>query len=77
MNMKAIQVTVDRRLLAALDADEEVRRDGRSAVVRRALDQYLRRGRAKRIAEQYRHGYGTFPPTEFEGWEEEQSWPED
>jgi metal-responsive CopG/Arc/MetJ family transcriptional regulator len=35
--MKAIQVTFDERLLCQFDADDEVRRDGRSAVLRRAV----------------------------------------
>ena len=41
--MKAMQMTIDEQLLARLDADDEVRRDGRSAVIRRAIDAYLRR----------------------------------
>jgi hypothetical protein len=41
IHMRAIQITVDERLLAALDADEEVRRLGRSAVLRRAAIEYL------------------------------------
>ena len=38
--MKAIQITVDERLLAKLDGDAEVKREGRSAVIRRALTEY-------------------------------------
>jgi len=37
--MRAIQITLDERLLADLDADDEVKRDGRSAVLRRAVEQ--------------------------------------
>jgi metal-responsive CopG/Arc/MetJ family transcriptional regulator len=47
--MKAIQVTLDEEFLAKLDADEEVRCDGRSAVLRRAAEQYLRRRRHRAI----------------------------
>ncbi|MGH9319799.1 MAG: ribbon-helix-helix protein, CopG family [Vicinamibacteria bacterium] len=43
--MKPVQVLIDEPLLAPLDADEEVRRDGRSAVLRRAIREYLRRRR--------------------------------
>ena len=78
INMKAIQVTLDDRLLARLDADEEVRRDGRSAVLRRAADEYLRKRRRRAVAEQYANAYASRPGlgTEFSGWEDEGAWPE-
>jgi metal-responsive CopG/Arc/MetJ family transcriptional regulator len=77
MYMKAIQVTLDEKLLAKLDADDEVRRDGRSAVIRRATAEYLRRRRKHRIAEQYAKAYGGRPGlgTELEDWESEGAWP--
>ena len=76
--MKAIQITLDEGLLARLDADAEVRRDGRSAVLRRAADEYLRRRRRRAIADQYSKAYGEMGGLgrEFEGWETELSWPE-
>jgi metal-responsive CopG/Arc/MetJ family transcriptional regulator len=77
--MKAIQVTLDEALLARLDADEEVRRDGRSAVLRRAADEYLRRRLKRAIADQYAKAYGTSGDRglggEFSGWEDEGTWP--
>jgi metal-responsive CopG/Arc/MetJ family transcriptional regulator len=68
----------DEQLLKRLDADAEVRRVGRSAVLRRATAEYLRRSRAKRIAEGYRKAYARSPGlgSEFVGWEDEGSWPE-
>ena len=77
-NMKAIQVSMDDGLLARLDADEEVRRDGRSAVLRRAADLYLRQRRSRAIAGAYARAYGRKPGLgrEFAGWEGEGSWPE-
>jgi metal-responsive CopG/Arc/MetJ family transcriptional regulator len=33
---------MDEELLAKLDADEEVQREGRSTVLRRAVEEYLR-----------------------------------
>ena len=68
---------MDEPLLLRLDADDEVKRDGRSAVLRRAVDEYLRRRRARRIAEAYRKGYGGGKGlgNEFAGWESEGSWP--
>lgn len=56
--MKAIQITVDEQLLKDLDADEEVQRLGRSAVMRRAVFDYLRKRRRKKIADAYRRAYG-------------------
>jgi len=77
--MKAIQITVDDRLLARLDADPEVKRSGRSAVFRRAVEAYLRERRTRRIDEAYRRGYakdrGLGP--EWDGWAEEGVWPEE
>ena len=73
--MKPIQVTFDERLLKRLDADPEVKRDGRSLVLRRAAYEYLRRKRRSAIAEAYRRSYGSKGAPEFEGWGEEGSWP--
>lgn len=69
---------MDEALLRRLDADEEVRKSGRSAVLRRAASEYLRRSRSKRIAEAYQHAYGKDAALgdEFTGWEREGSWPE-
>ena len=69
---------LDEKLLARLDEDEEVRRDGRSAVVRRAVDEYLRRRRKHTIATQYAKAYGTGTNLgdKWGGWEDEGAWPE-
>jgi len=68
----------DETLLKRLDADAEVRKVGRSAVLRRAAAEYLRRSRARKIAEAYRRAYGASGGLgdEFAGWEHEGSWPE-
>lgn len=75
--MKTIQITVDESLLAKVDADEETKRDGRSAVFRRAVAEYLKRRRRASIAEQYRKAYkgAAGLRSEFEGWEDEGVWP--
>lgn len=77
--MKSIQITFDEELLAALDATEEVKKHGRSAVMRRAVAFYLKKRRNWEIAESYRKAYekdgGVLEG--FEGWEDEGEWPDD
>jgi metal-responsive CopG/Arc/MetJ family transcriptional regulator len=67
--MKAIQITFDEGLLETLDRDEEVQRNGRSAVIRRAVTDYLRKKHREAIAEAYQRGYGKHPTdSDFDGW---------
>jgi len=76
MYMKPIQVMFDEALLARLDASEEVRREGRSAILRRAAAEFLQRRQRHLIAEQYRDAYaGGLDGEELAGWSEEGSWP--
>jgi metal-responsive CopG/Arc/MetJ family transcriptional regulator len=76
--MRTIQVTMEEKLLEAFDEDEEVRRVGRSAVLRRIARDYLAaRGRAA-VSERYRSAYGGKADevgVELEGWENEGAWP--
>ena len=80
--MKPIQVMFDEALLARLDASEEVRREGRSAILRRAAAEFLQRRQRQVIAEQYRAAYadgldgvGGVGGKDLAGWSEEGSWP--
>ncbi len=77
--MKSIQITFDESLLAALDATEEVKKDGRSAVMRRAVAMYLRKRRNWEISERYRKAYAVDGGSleDFEGWEDQSVWPEE
>jgi metal-responsive CopG/Arc/MetJ family transcriptional regulator len=76
--MKAVQVLLDEPLLRRLDAHDDVRRLGRSAVLRLAAEEYLRRRRRAETAAAYRRAYaadaGIDP--EFSGWTDEGTWPE-
>jgi metal-responsive CopG/Arc/MetJ family transcriptional regulator len=76
--MKAIQVMFDEKLLARLDATEEVRREGRSAVLRRAAEGFLRSRVQREITDGYRRAYAdtTALDKELAGWEDEGVWPE-
>ena len=76
--MKTIQITIDEPLLAMLDADSEVGRRGRSAVLRRAATEYLERRKREAVAQQYKVAYGTGHSVagELAGWEDEGVWPD-
>jgi metal-responsive CopG/Arc/MetJ family transcriptional regulator len=75
--MKPVQVLIDEPLLRRLDADPEVKRVGRSKVLRLAASAYLRRSAKRRIAEAYRLGYQKDAGLgkEWAGWEGEGEWP--
>ncbi|MEQ1910040.1 MAG: ribbon-helix-helix domain-containing protein [Vicinamibacterales bacterium] len=75
--MKCIQITLDEALLARLDQDAEVKRDGRSAVLRRAADLYLRQRNARDVGAAYRRAYDDKKGLggEFNGWEDQGVWP--
>lgn len=68
---------MDEDLLAHLDADEEVRRCGRSAVLRRVAAEYLEHRKREAVAAQYLGAYGTDGglSDEWAGWEEQGVWP--
>ena len=67
----------DEALLARLDALDQVRREGRSAVLRRAAAEFLQRRQRQIVADQYREAYadGFDRDAELSGWSEEGSWP--
>ena len=71
--MKSVRIRFPEDLLERLDADEVVRERGRSEVVRRIAEAYLRHRESRRIDEALIRGYGPdFPPIgeELEGWTE-------
>ena len=76
--MKAIQVTFDEGLLKRLDQHPAVRERGRSAVLREAAVEYLKRRDAEEIARRYRTGYRDTAALadELAGWTAEATWPE-
>ncbi len=59
--MKAIQVCFDEKLLARPDEDQEVKCRGRSAVIRKAVEQFLERQRRTRISQEYQRAYREEP----------------
>jgi metal-responsive CopG/Arc/MetJ family transcriptional regulator len=75
--MKAIQVSFDEGLLDRLDADPEVKKVGRSEVMRRAVAVYLRQRRSDAIRDAYVRAYGDRKrlDDDLAGWSEVGSWP--
>jgi len=77
--MKPVQVMFDEDILRRLSESVEVRERGRSEVVRRAVDLYLRQRENEAIANRYAHAYAATNQLEDEldGWTEESAWPAD
>jgi len=77
--MKAVQFTIDDDLLRRIDSHPATKKMGRSAFLRAAAIDYLRRQRSKDIGEAYRQGYARHPPTddEFLVPPGAQAWPEE
>lgn len=77
--MKPVQVMLDEDLLRRLSESDEVRERGRSEVVRRALNAYLRRKETERIKSQYRRAYESTDTLneELAGWTDEGEWPDE
>ena len=74
--MKTIQMTIDPRLLKAVDNLTRARKTTRSALIRTALEAELRRERIRQLEAEHVAGYVRQPvaPGEFDGWLGEQDW---
>jgi metal-responsive CopG/Arc/MetJ family transcriptional regulator len=77
--METIQVVLDKKLLLATDRAARRMRANRSALVREALREHLRRLEIRAKEERDREGYLRQQPIESEvaGWEAEAAWPEE
>lgn len=77
--METIQVVVDTNLRKAADAMAKRQKVNRSALIRRALREHLKRLRERELEEQDRRGYLARPQREeeFRIWEDAASWPEE
>ena len=64
-------------LLKELDATEEVKHQGRSAVLRQAAAEYLKRRQQEEIEQRYQRAYETEGGLgeEFAGWETQGTFP--
>jgi metal-responsive CopG/Arc/MetJ family transcriptional regulator len=75
--METIQVVLDTKLLQATDRAAHRTKRNRSALIRDALREHLRRLEIRALEERDRKGYAGEPqmPTEVLVWEAEAAWP--
>jgi metal-responsive CopG/Arc/MetJ family transcriptional regulator len=76
--METIQVVLDAKLLKATDLAAKRQKVNRSALIREALQQHLKRLRELELEERDRRGYLAQPQREeeFRVWEDAAAWPE-
>jgi len=77
--METIQIVLDTQLLKSADLAAKRQKVNRSALIRQALQEHLKRLRIKEMEEQERRAYRSQPQTkeEWEPWGKERAWPED
>lgn len=77
--METIQVVLDAKLLKAADMAAKRHRMNRSALIRHALEEHLKRVRVLELEERDRRGYQAQPQRveEYRAWEEAAAWPEE
>jgi metal-responsive CopG/Arc/MetJ family transcriptional regulator len=77
--MEIVQIVLDKKLLQAADEAAKLTRRNRSALVRDALREHLRRLELRVSEERDRQGYSQQSPADPEkpGWESEAMWPEE
>jgi metal-responsive CopG/Arc/MetJ family transcriptional regulator len=77
--MEIVQIVLDKKLLRAADQAAKLTRRNRSALVRDALREHLRRLELRIREERDRQGYSQSPHADAETqvWESEALWPEE
>jgi metal-responsive CopG/Arc/MetJ family transcriptional regulator len=77
-HMEIVQIVLDKKLLHAADQAAKRTRRNRSALVRDALREHLRRLELRASEERDRQGYSrqSQAGAEARGWESEAAWPE-
>lgn len=75
--METVQIVLDKKLLHAADQAARRTKQDRSALVRDALREHLRRLEAQARQERDRKGYTRQPQAHYESraWEAEAAWP--
>ena len=75
--METIQIVVDAALLKAADRAARRRRVNRSALMRDALREHLKRLAAEERERKDRDGYRSHPADEFAAWDKVAEWPDE
>ena len=75
--MTKIQVMLAQSLVRAADAAARKARQNRSALIRDALRDHLKRLRLREAEARDRRGYADQPPEDLQVWERVAAWPED
>jgi len=77
--METIQVVLDAKLLKAAETAAKREKVNRSALIRQALEEHLKRLHIRDLEERDRRGYLAKPQRqeEYRPWEEAAAWPED
>jgi metal-responsive CopG/Arc/MetJ family transcriptional regulator len=77
--METIQVVLDTKLLKAADVAAKQYKVNRSALIRQALQEHLRRLHVLDLEARDRRGYQARPQRveEYRPWEDVAAWPED
>jgi metal-responsive CopG/Arc/MetJ family transcriptional regulator len=77
--MEIVQIVLDKKLLHAADKAAKRTRRNRSALVRDALREHLRRLELRASEERDRQGYSLLPQADAEArsWESEAAWPDE
>jgi Ribbon-helix-helix protein, copG family len=77
--VETIQVVLDAKLLKAADVAAKRQKVNRSALIREALQEYLKRLHIRELEERERRGYEAQPQRleEYAPWEAEAVWPEE
>jgi metal-responsive CopG/Arc/MetJ family transcriptional regulator len=78
-HMEIVQIVLDKKLLHAADQAAKSTKRNRSALVRDALREHLRRLEVRASEERDQRGYLRQPQADAEarGWESEATWPEE
>ncbi len=74
--METIQVVLDKRLLQAADRAAKQARLNRSALIREALREHLKRLQILELESRDRRGYREQPDATGDCWERVAAWPE-
>jgi len=76
--VETIQIVLDAKLLKAADVAAKRHKVNRSALIRHALEEHLKRLREIELEDQDRRGYAAHPQRteEYRRWEDVAVWPE-